>query len=97
MESQLDPWIGEIVVVILLGVSGYIVNWFRLRAKIMKKNELIILSNAANIVLLKKALIIALRIIDKQTEKAHGEDPEIACLIKDLLSDKSINGTNILK
>ena len=83
----MEPWIINVIVVVSIAAAGFLINFFRLRAKKTRKNELLAKSNAAEIKLLKKVLIIALKKIDKQTAKAHGEDPEIACLVKDLLSD----------
>ena len=87
MTSHIISWIG-ISLVVLIPVVGVIANWFRVKGKKVRRNKLVADSNTADIRMLKKALIIALKKIDKQTEKAHGEDPEIACLVKDLLSDE---------
>lgn len=87
MSSHIISWI-EVSLIILIPLAALIGNWFRVKNKKIKRNKFIAESNTADIILLKKALIIALKKIDKQTEKAHGEDPEIACLVKDLLSDE---------
>jgi hypothetical protein len=92
LETFLDQWLGEVVAVTVISVAGYIINFVRMRGKKIKENNALAEQNRDDIILIKKALIIALKHIDRQTEKAHGEDPEIACMVKDLLTDNILNG-----
>jgi|APSaa5957512535_1039671.scaffolds.fasta_scaffold00133_45 hypothetical protein len=77
--------ISGIVLLITVSTSGYVVNYFRLKKQEIKDNADDILNLKQSILIIRKALLIITKAIDRQTEKAHGEDPELADLTRELL------------
>ena len=80
MLEFLNDYFGAIIITITLAITGYIVKFSRIRGNKIENMQ-------AEIRLLKKALIIITKSIDRQTVKAHGEDPELSDLAKDLLTN----------
>ena len=86
MLEFLNDYMGTIIITATIAVSAYIFNFFRKRGSKIESIQDEQDKLKVEIRLIKKTLIIITKIIDKQTEKAHGEDPELSDLAKDLLT-----------
>jgi len=85
IEVILTCVISGIVLLITAGTGAYVVNYFRLKKQEIVSNANDILNLKQSILIIRKALIIITKAIDRQTEKAHGDDPELSELTRDLL------------
>ena len=63
----------EILIIIFLGVGGYVINYFRKRSKCLDTltDEMMDLKKSQWRI--SKAIIIMAKLLDEQTEKAHPE------------------------
>lgn len=89
---MLSEWVVEISIAIAIPLVAYFSNWLRIRTRYIKTNRTISEQNAEEIKLIKKTLLMIMRRVDKQTAKAHGEDEELYCLAKEMLTDSVLNG-----
>jgi small neutral amino acid transporter SnatA (MarC family) len=81
MEGPFAEIISGIILIVVMAVGGYVVNFFRI-----KKSE--ILNNSGDIQCIKRAIIMMSKKIDRGTQKSHpGQDSNIEDLVRDLLKE----------
>lgn len=86
LEEQI---IGGIILMVVSGVGGYIINEFRIRTKQIKINKGRIIDLQNEVEQLKRILISVAKKIDRQTKRAHPEaDVDIEDIVRDFLTEE---------
>ena len=91
MYEIIEPYLSEIILIVMLSIGGYVANYYRTRKKIVKKLQREQYDMKEDIQIIKKTILILAKRIDKQTMEAHDVDTEFYCLTKDLLTDEILS------
>ena len=93
--TSLSFLVEEIIIVAIIGVLTYFMNYFRVKSKDSKKlgEKLLKLSNRQNN--LQKVFVLMAKLIDDQSKRAHPEvHTELEGIIKEMLSDSILTNGN---
>lgn len=92
---MLDNYVGIINGLILLvvsGVGGYVINYFRTRKKTVDRNTENIAELKDEVIDIKRVLVMVAKRLDKGSKKYHNDlDADYEELVKDILIDEILS------
>tara|TARA_R110000824_G_scaffold2071_4_gene9937 strand:- start:159 stop:446 length:288 start_codon:yes stop_codon:yes gene_type:complete len=87
MFEELDFLWGPVILMVVTGISAYVLNFFKSKKNEISENKINILKINSEIKQIKRLMLIVAKITDRDMEKLHPDiQPNFEELVKDLLS-----------
>tara|TARA_R110002167_G_scaffold100958_3_gene263297 strand:- start:1428 stop:1715 length:288 start_codon:yes stop_codon:yes gene_type:complete len=87
MFEDLDFLWGPVILMVVTGISAYVLNFFKSKKNEISENQINILKINSEIKQIKRLMLIVAKITDRDMEKLHPDiQPNFEELVKDLLS-----------
>jgi hypothetical protein len=87
MFEELDFLWGPVILMVVTGISAYVLNFFKSKKNEISENQINILKINSEIKQIKRLMLIVAKITDRDMEKLHPDiQPNFEELVKDLLS-----------
>ena len=87
MFEELDFLWGPVILMVVTGISAYVLNFFKSKRNEISDNKINILKINSEIKQIKRLMLIVAKITDRDMEKLHPDSqPNFEELVKDLLA-----------